>query len=312
MRVNVFEAFMNMAGQSFSSIGSIFLIIVSAYFVHTGKMTIGALVVFIDLKSILMMNTQMIVQVYPMVKGAKESLRNRLELPAEEDMEGKAAPTFGKSLKFENLNFGYEEDKPLFSNMSLNIERGKKYAVTGKNGTGKSTLIRLLSGYIDKYEGEIFFDGTELKDLNQDRLNEICAIIGQNAYLFDDTILENITFGENYSKEEIDRVVKLCGIDKIREGLNTNVGEKGKELSGGQRQRVAIARALIRHTPLLIIDEGMNAIDEEGNNELWETLLNDKDLTIVSVTHDLSKENLARYDEVLSLEDKKIEVKMAA
>lgn len=309
-KVDSFKAGIDICGQGFSVLGATVLLIAAAYLVYRGKLSIGGLAIYLGLKTGFMSSLQMLIRMWPLVKGTK-CLYERLELPENDDAQNKPIPTFERGIRIENLSFGYNEEDSLFEKMSLKLDAGKKYGIIGKNGEGKTTLIKLLSGYLNNYSGKIMYDEKELRELNQERLNEICAIISQNTYLFNDSILENITLGESFENEKIEEVVKSCGIDKIRSDLNSKVGEKGGELSGGQRQRIAIARALIRETPLLIIDEGMNAIDEEGNSELWEYLLNNSRLTLFSVTHDLSKESMSRYDSVLSLENKTVaEIKM--
>ena len=187
------------------------------------------------------------------------------------------------------------------------IEKGKKYAVVGKSGCGKSTFIKLLTGYYSDYKGKIVYDDRELDLLEKEDVVQLSSIIHQNIYLFDETILDNICLHEDYPKEIVDKVIKESGLDEfiaeLPEGIFYRVGENGSNLSGGQKQRIAVARALIRNKPILILDEGTSAIDMQTAYDIESRLLKINDLTLITITHNLEEKLLKKYDEIIYMDN---------
>lgn len=165
----------------------------------------------------------------------------------------------------------------------------------------------MLGDYLN-YTGEIYYDGTELRKLTQEKLYQVAVCIHQEVFLFDDTIRNNICLYEAFSDEQLDWALKASGVSKFTdtfpEGISYQVGERGERLSGGQKQRIAIARALIRNTDFLILDEGTSALDEQTAGEIEAELLQLEKLTLLTITHHLRKPE--EYDEVFALKDGKI------
>ena len=163
------------------------------------------------------------------------------------------------AITIENLNFQYG-DHPILQNLSLHFKKGGKYAITGPSGCGKSTLLKLLLGWLPDYGGSIRFDGKDAKDFTPEQLQQQMSYIEQNVFLFNSTIRDNITLGETFTDEQMEKALHdsaLVGdLASMPDGLDTIVGEEGGSLSGGQKQRVAIARALIHNRSLLLVDEG--------------------------------------------------------
>jgi len=226
------------------------------------------------------------------------------------DFTGKDKPNFNNNLEVSNLSFSYGNGRSIINDISLKIDKNKKYAIVGGSGCGKSTLIKLMLGYYSDFSGNIKFDGNSIKNLNIEQLNKMISIIHQNVYMFDKTIEDNICLYKEFSEEQINDVLKLSGANKFIEetsnGLNYLVGENGSNLSGGQRQRIAIARALIQQTPILVLDEGTSAIDMQTAYDIESKLLNIKDLTLITITHKMSEELLSLYDEIIYMENGQI------
>lgn len=250
----------------------------------------------------------------PMFKGVKP-ITDRVNELADyvcEGKQGEKEPSFKETLEVKNLGFGYDEDSAVFTQLSLNLHRGGKYALTGESGSGKSTLIHLLLGDYLNYTGGIYYDGTELRKLKQDKLHQVAVCIHQEVFLFDDTIRNNICLYEDFSEEQLAWALKASGVSKftdtLPEGISYQVGERGERLSGGQKQRIAIARALIRNTDFLILDEGTSALDEQTAGEIESELLKLEKLTLLTVTHHLKKAE--EYDEVVTLREGKLEGKL--
>ena len=169
-------------------------------------------------------------------------------------------PKLAEGISINNLNFEYEEGKPVLSGVDMQMKAGGCYALVGGSGSGKSTILNLLMASSDKYQGEIKYDGNELKNVSSDSLYELVSIIQQNVFVFNSTILDNITMFSDFPEEEIDRAVRMSGLKKLidEKGADYLCGENGSGLSGGERQRISIARALIRHPKVI------NSTEEYG------------------------------------------------
>ena len=201
------------------------------------------------------------------------------------DLHKEHVTSFNHHILAENLSFSYDTQTQVLNEMNCIIEKGKKYVVVGKSGCGKSTFIKLLTGYYSDYKGTLLYDDRELTQLVKEDVVQLSSIIHQNIYLFNETIFDNICLHEDYPKEMIDKVVKESGLDKfiseLPNGLFYQVGENGSNLSGGQKQRIAVARALIRNKPILILDEGTSAIDMQTAYDIESRLLKMNDLTLI-------------------------------
>lgn len=283
----------------------------AAYFVMLGNITVGALLALTQLGSALAQPLISIFNHIPKVKSTKEIIKkiNEISKSNEKDFT-KNHIQFSNTIELRNVAFGYTNERLILDDVNLLIEKGKKYAILGENGSGKSTFIKLLSGYFTEYDGMIQVDTTTLsKDANSD-LFQITSIIHQNVFLFNDTIKNNITLYGSYSDTEVIDVIQKSGLFEMFQSgklsLDTIVRENGQNLSGGQRQRIAIARALIRQKPILILDEGTSAMEQKTSFEIEQLLFADTDVTLLIITHKLMEEHLKVYDELIVLADGKV------
>jgi ATP-binding cassette subfamily B protein len=208
------------------------------------------------------------------------------------------------AIAVENISFGYDE-KPVLRNVSMRFEKGKKYALTGPSGCGKSTLLKLLLGWLPDYTGSIRFDGTDARAYTPEQLQQQMSYIEQNVFLFNTTIRENITLGEDFTDELLQKAIResaLAGdLANMPDGLDTIVGEEGSNLSGGQKQRVAIARALIHNRGILLVDEGTSALDQKNADIVEKSLLANSSLTLILVSHHLTEERKKQFDQVYDM-----------
>lgn len=208
-------------------------------------------------------------------------------------------------IELRQLGYSYE-DKEVLSNINYTFSPGNKYAIVGPSGSGKSTLLNLLIGKLLDYTGSITFSTLELKEINGKDLREHILYIDQAPYLFSGSIRYNITLDEDFSDSSLKQVIIDAAlediIDKLPEGLDTDVGEAGRLLSGGQRQRITLARGLIRGKNIILIDEGTSSLDESSALRIEENLINNSDLTVIMITHQLRERIKNQLDGVLVLD----------
>jgi ATP-binding cassette subfamily B protein len=198
------------------------------------------------------------------------------------------------NITFDQVTFAYQNSHPILIDISLKIPSGKTIAIVGSTGSGKSTLIKLLLRFYEIQSGNITLDGLDLKEINLVDLRQNIGLVSQDVYLFHGTAKENISYGtSDISFDEIINAAKLAEahhfIEKLPNGYDTIVGERGQKLSGGQRQRLSIARALLKNPPILILDEATSAVDNETEAAIarsLETITQDR--TTIMIAHRLS------------------------
>lgn len=214
---------------------------------------------------------------------------------------GGAASPVKSAITVENLSFQYGE-RPILQDLSLKFQKGGKYALTGPSGCGKSTLLKLLLGWLPDYEGDILFDGKNAKDFTPEQLQKQMSYIEQNVFLFNSSIRDNITLGEDFTEEQMEKALRgsalISDLPAMPDGLDTIVGEEGGSLSGGQKQRVAIARALIHDRSILLVDEGTSALDQKNADIVEKSLLTNPELTLILVSHHLTEERRGQFTRV--------------
>jgi len=197
------------------------------------------------------------------------------------------------SIMFDHLSFSYQAHRePALKNISFEIKSASTVALVGKSGCGKSTLTSLIPKFISPLEGCLFINGKNINDLETTSLREHIALVSQDVILFNDTIAANISYGSVVTNDEIKNAATLAHamefIDKLPDGLNTQLGENGGNLSGGQRQRIALARALIKNAKIIILDEATSALDIESEKEINNAIQDlHGDATIIIVAHKL-------------------------
>jgi subfamily B ATP-binding cassette protein MsbA len=199
-------------------------------------------------------------------------------------------------IEFRNVSFGYgSEDGPVLRDISVSIGSGQTLAIVGHSGSGKSTLVSLLPRFYEIGEGDILLDGVPIRDYKLSNLRDNISLVSQDVVLFDDTIGNNLAYGElrAHSREELLKAAEAAHVlDFARElprGLDTRVGDRGALLSGGQKQRVAIGRALLKDAPVLILDEATSALDSKSERHIQDGLSElMKDRTTLVIAHRLS------------------------
>jgi subfamily B ATP-binding cassette protein MsbA len=180
-------------------------------------------------------------------------------------------------IKLENVGFSYDSEKPALDGLSLTIPSGKRVALVGPSGGGKSTVMNLILRFFDPQTGRVTIDGQDISEVKISSLRNAISIVTQDVFLFDDTVRANISYGkEMATDDELERAAKAAIADefiaKLPKGYDTRLGESGIALSGGQKQRISIARAMLRDAPILLLDEATSALDNASEREFQNAL----------------------------------------
>ena len=210
-------------------------------------------------------------------------------------------------IRISNLTFMYDE-KVVLDDVTYEFKKNRSYAIVGASGSGKTTLINLLIGRENSYSGNIYYNNIEARQLSLDSLFEITSFVEQNVFVFDDSIVNNITMYSNIEEDVLNDVIVKSGLkDLINEkGRDYRCGENGCNLSGGEKQRISIARALINKSQLLLLDEATSALDNETSTVITNNLLEIANTTKIMITHRLDEEILNKFDEIIVMKNGKI------
>ena len=233
----------------------------------------------------------------------------KAENTIKEPANAKHISAFEHQIEFRHVSFRYGEQWVL-RDINLVIPKGKTIALVGQSGSGKSTLVDLIPRYYDVQQGEVLIDGINVKDLGIHDLRQLIGNVNQEAILFNDSFIGNITFGVDHAtQEQVEQAARIANahefIMQSEHGYDTNIGDRGGRLSGGQRQRVSIARAILKHPPILILDEATSALDTESERlvqDALERLM--KTRTTVAIAHRLS--TIKNADEICVLHEGQI------
>lgn len=218
-----------------------------------------------------------------------------LDLPAvEAPKDGEREASFERAIEYEGVGFRYDGGPPVLQDVSFRIGKGEVVALVGPSGAGKTTIADLLPRFWDPTAGAITLDGVALTGISRQSLRSLVAVVGQDTMLLNDTVRANIAYGKSgASDQEVARAAEAANaagfIERMAEGYDTVIGERGTRLSGGQRQRIAIARALLRDAPILILDEATSALDNESERLVQEAI--DRlmaDRTVLVIAHRLT------------------------
>ena len=243
----------------------------TAWLAMKGKIQIGDVVLFQSYFNSISSSIQSIINVYPEITRGMESVSSVSEIILSKDLEdntGKIKLRFVHgTVQFKNTSYRYPDaEEDMIKGLNLDVEPGECVAFVGSSGSGKSTVMNMIIGFLKPTGGEFLIDGKPIDALNLSEYRHFISVVPQNCVMFTGTIRENIVYGlKDISEERLFEVVHLANIDeftdKLPDGLDTFVGENGATLSGGQKQRISIARALIRDPKILILDEATSALD---------------------------------------------------
>lgn len=286
------------------------MIVIGVFMALQHQITAGTFFVFLMYESMIIWPMRQLGRILADMGKVSVSIGRIQEVLKEpcEDLESGLSPEIQGDIIFDHVSFRYEDgDHEVLKDLSFHIPKGSKVAIMGPTGSGKSSLVHLLTGIYDYQSGSIKIDGVELKEIRKAWLRKHVQIVLQEPFLFSKTIYENIHLANmGANREDIEQVAHMASIhDTIMEfdqGYETAVGEKGVTLSGGQKQRVAIARTLLSHSPIIIFDDSLSALDTKTDRMIQEALDQlDESLTMLMITHRVSSAKKA--DMIIVLQD---------
>jgi len=271
----------------------------AAYQVTYEQMTLGDFVLINAFMMQLFIPLNFLGFVYREVKGSLANIEHMfgllLKKPAVTDIDN--APDLdikGGQVEFSNVSFAYDSKRPIIKNISFSIKPGHKIAVVGESGSGKSTLVKLLFRFYDVTQGSITIDGQAIDQVSQHSLRKNIGIVPQDTVLFNDTLFENIKYGNTHAtNEEVEKAIELSHlsgfVESLPEGTQTQVGERGLKLSGGEKQRVAIARTILKNPAILVFDEATSSLDSHSEQAILKAIRTvAQDHTSLVIAHRLS------------------------
>ncbi len=300
------------AGQAFIfTIGLAATMVMCAYGIREGRNTVGDFVMINAMMIQLYQPLNFMGMVYREIKQAVTDIETMFSLLARdpEIRDRPGAPALAVAageVRFDNVSFAYEPDRPILGGVSFTVPAGHTVAIVGPSGAGKSTISRLLFRFYDVTGGRILIDGQDIRDVTQVSLRAAIGMVPQDTVLFNDTIRYNIRYGRwEASDAEVEEAARLAQIDGfIRlspKGYETEVGERGLKLSGGEKQRVAIARTILKSPPILLLDEATSALDSHTEKEIQDALDRvSRNRTTLVIAHRLS--TIVAADEIIVLE----------
>ena len=283
------------------------VMLVGLFLAFDGRLTMGTVSTAASMANFVITPCHQIAQCWAKVKSS-QGIRQRLEAAMAEPQVAEQGEPIGpiESIQCETVRFAYPNTaEPVLKDASLTVDAAQKVALVGESGCGKSTLAKLLFQYYPDYSGDILFNGRQVRTLDRTALYRRVGYIAQTAYLFHDTIRNNICLHEDFPDEQLAHAIAAAGLTdwvaSLPDGLDTVISENGKNLSGGQRQRIGIARLALRSYDLIIADEITASLDPDTSQQVMENLIA-MPCMVVAITHDVAGSFMHQFDKVYRVE----------
>lgn len=283
------------------------VMLVGLFLAFDGRLTMGTVSTAASMANFVITPCHQIAQCWAKIKSS-QGIRQRLEAAMAEPQAAEQGEPIGHidSIQCETVRFAYPNTaEPVLKDASLTVDAAQKVALVGESGCGKSTLAKLLFQYYPDYSGDILFNGRQVRTLDRTALYRRVGYIAQTAYLFHDTIRNNICLHEDFPDEQLAHAIAAAGLTdwvaSLPDGLDTVISENGKNLSGGQRQRIGIARLALRSYDLIIADEITASLDPDTSQQVMENLIA-MPCMVVAITHDVAGSFMHQFDKVYRVE----------
>ena len=282
-----------------SMLGQFLILAVAGFLIMNGQIGIGVVMSVGNLSGTVTNYSKSVANSLILLNATGKLLEKYGKITDESKVtDGEEVTAFESKLELKNLAVAFPDGQKI-EYPEIVIEKGKKYAIIGDSGSGKSTLINLLVGNKQDYEGEILLDGKDYKGINRKSLPRVMSVIMQFPYLFKETVEENLTLGRKISPDIFDKSIRIaCADDFVFNKLDTVYD---KNLSGGQQERLSVARELMGSKPILVMDESTASVDKKTALAVEKNILENRDLTVIMITHHLYDETQSYLDEVIHL-----------
>ncbi len=306
------KTIVGMIGSVTGIIAQLGVFLVGSYFALSGYgLTPGVVVIFVNLMNFMISPIAELPGLLASRKAAR-GLIGKLATALESNpvSEGTSELThLASGIRLENVSFGYDDSKEVLHGISAFFDAGKAYAVVGASGSGKSTMLNLLTAAAGNYRGNILIDDTELRSIASESLYELISVIQQNVFIFNASIRDNVTMFRSFPEQEIEDAISHAHLNALiaERGDGYLCGENGKGLSGGEKQRISIARSLLKKSSVLLADEATASLDAQTAHQVASDILDLDGITRIVVTHGLEESLLRRYDGIVVLKDGRIE-----
>jgi len=311
IRANYANAIFHPGIEFLTSLGTVIVVAFGGYLAMQGKMSVSDVVGFLMYLSIFYQPLAVLSRLFEDVQVSYAGALRIFEvLDADSDVQEKpdaiALEKCSGKISFENISFYYNKEEPVLSDISFTANAGEMIAIVGPTGVGKTTIVSLIERFYDPQSGSVKIEDTDIRDLTIESLRSQISMVLQDVFLFNGTIAQNIAYSaKNATQEQIEEAAKIaCAddfINKMPDGYNTLIGERGVRLSGGQKQRLSIARAVLRDTPILILDEATSSVDMETELQIQRAIENlAGSRTVIVIAHRLS--TIVRANQILVLD----------
>ena len=306
------KTIVGMIGTVTGIIAQLGVFLIGSYFALSGYgLTPGVVIIFVNLMNFMISPIAELPGLLASRKAAR-GLIDKLATALESNpvSEGTSELThLARGIRLENVSFGYDDSKEVLHGISAFFDAGKAYAVVGASGSGKSTMLNLLTAAAGNYRGHILIDDTELRSIASESLYELISVIQQNVFIFNASIRDNVTMFRSFPEQEIEDAISHAHLNALiaERGDGYLCGENGKGLSGGEKQRISIARSLLKKSSVLLADEATASLDAQTAHQVASDILDLDGITRIVVTHGLEESLLRRYDGIVVLKDGRIE-----
>lgn len=291
---------------------TILLYVLGGWLICAGSLTIGAVFAFVSYSAYVTGPVSALINLKMYFARIFPSARRLFRfLDMETELDAGTSPLKGwlPKLEFRNVEFWYEEERPILQGVNFSVEPGEKVAIIGQNGSGKSTILNLLLRFYEPKAGQILADGVDVQDISLEEYRGLFSVVSQEPYLFLGNILENVDLQGDADPDQLAAALRASGVEsylpRLPEKERTQIGRNGARLSGGEKQKLAVARALLKDASVVILDEATSGFDVESDAYLHDVILHQmQGKTVIMITHHYH--NLEGMDQVWRLEGGKI------